>query len=313
MFVVGRENQQVIREVSTPSYGSKDLFFHTEYAQPFLVQCKACLWKQHSSYWRNPQYNVTRFVTTIVIAAIFGAVFFNKGQKIQKQQDVLNMMGALFAAVVFHGAINQNAVQPVVAVERTVFYRERAAGMYSSLPYALAQVTIESLYIVIQTSIYTILLYPLIGFEWTAAKFLWFYFYMLMSVIYFTMFGMMTMSLTPSPQISAVLIYFFLCLWNLFSGFIIPRPQIPIWSRWCYWVTPLSWTVYGLLTSQVGQQDLSFEVPGAGNMTVKEFIKEEFGFEYDFLPVVAAAHIGWILVFFIVFVCAIKYLNFQQR
>ncbi|KAF5767760.1 putative sulfate-transporting ATPase [Helianthus annuus] len=308
-----QENQQVIREVSTPSNGSKDLFFHTEYAQPFLVQCKACLWKQHWSYWRNPQYNVTRFVTTIVIAAIFGAVFFNKGQKIQKQQDLLNMMGALFAAVVFHGAINQNAVQPIVAVERTVFYRERAAGMYSSLPYALAQVTIESLYIVIQTSIYTILLYPLIGFEWTAAKFLWFYFYMLMSVIYFTMFGMMTMSLTPSPQISAVLIYFFLCLWNLFSGFIIPRPQIPIWSRWCYWVTPLSWTVYGLLTSQVGQQDLSFEVPGAGNMTVKEFIKEEFGFEYDFLPVVAAAHIGWILVFFIVFVCAIKYLNFQQR
>lgn len=50
------------------------------------------------------------------------------------------MMGALFASVVFLGAINQNAVQPIVSVERTVFYRERAAGMYSSLPYALAQV-----------------------------------------------------------------------------------------------------------------------------------------------------------------------------
>jgi len=31
-------------------------------------------------------------------------------------------------------------VQPVVVVERTVFYRERAARMYSALPYALAQV-----------------------------------------------------------------------------------------------------------------------------------------------------------------------------
>jgi len=27
-----------------------------------------------------------------------------------------------------------------VAIERTVFYRERAAGMYSAIPYALAQV-----------------------------------------------------------------------------------------------------------------------------------------------------------------------------
>jgi len=28
----------------------------------------------------------------------------------------------------------------VVVVERTVFYRERAAGMYSALPYAFGQV-----------------------------------------------------------------------------------------------------------------------------------------------------------------------------
>ncbi|KAJ9542752.1 hypothetical protein OSB04_029258 [Centaurea solstitialis] len=308
-----RGNQELISELSTPSRGSSDLSFSTEYAQPFIVQCKACLRKQHWSYWKNPQYNVTRFLTTTIIAVMFGVVFLNKGQKIENQQDLLNMFGALYAAVIFVGAINQNAVQPIVAIERTVFYRERAAGMYSSLPYALAQVTIESMYIVIQTSIFAFIFYPMIGFEWTPTKFLWFYYYMLTSVIYFTMFGMMMMSLTPSPQISAVLIYFFICVWNLFSGFIIPRPQIPIWSRWCYWGSPVSWTMYGLLTSQVGQQNGAFVVAGAGDITVKGFIKEEFGFEYDFLPVVAAAHVGWILLYFVIFVCGIKYLNFQHR
>ncbi len=48
--------------------------------------------------------------------------------------------GALFAANMFLGAYNSNSVQPVVSVERSVFYRERAAGMYSALPYSLAQV-----------------------------------------------------------------------------------------------------------------------------------------------------------------------------
>ena len=38
------------------------------------------------------------------------------------------------------GILNALFVQPVVAVERKVFYRERAAGMYSALPYAFAQV-----------------------------------------------------------------------------------------------------------------------------------------------------------------------------
>ncbi len=50
------------------------------------------------------------------------------------------MMGALYAGTMLLGVQNASTVQPVVAVERTVFYREHAASMYSPLPYALAQV-----------------------------------------------------------------------------------------------------------------------------------------------------------------------------
>lgn len=50
------------------------------------------------------------------------------------------VIGAMYAAVLFVGINNCQTVQPIVSVERTVFYRERAAGMYSALPYALAQV-----------------------------------------------------------------------------------------------------------------------------------------------------------------------------
>jgi len=59
--------------------------------------------------------------------------------------DLSNAMGSMYTAVFFIGVQNSASVQPVVAVERTVFYRERAAGMYSALPYALAQV-IKSLF-----------------------------------------------------------------------------------------------------------------------------------------------------------------------
>lgn len=54
--------------------------------------------------------------------------------------DLFIIAGALYGAVIFLGVTNCSTVQPVVAVERTVFYRERAAGMYSAMPYALAQV-----------------------------------------------------------------------------------------------------------------------------------------------------------------------------
>lgn len=57
--------------------------------------------------------------------------------------DLTKVIGAMYAAVLFVGINNSTSVQPLVAVERTVFYRERAAEMYSALPYALAQVILN--------------------------------------------------------------------------------------------------------------------------------------------------------------------------
>ena len=58
----------------------------------------------------------------------------------EKTQDLFNAMGSMYAAVTFIGVQNAVTVQPVVSIERTVFYRERAAGMYSAFPYAFGQV-----------------------------------------------------------------------------------------------------------------------------------------------------------------------------
>lgn len=57
-----------------------------------------------------------------------------------KEQDLINLLGAIYSLVFFLGANNTSAVIPIVDIERTVFYRERAAGMYSAFPYAFAQV-----------------------------------------------------------------------------------------------------------------------------------------------------------------------------
>ena len=47
----------------------------------------------------------------------------------------------MYSAVLFLGATNAYSVQSIVAIERTVFYRKKAAEMYSPLPYTFAQVT----------------------------------------------------------------------------------------------------------------------------------------------------------------------------
>ncbi|KAJ7981129.1 Pleiotropic drug resistance ABC transporter [Quillaja saponaria] len=277
-----KRNQELIKGLSTPQPGSEDLYFPTKYSQNFLTQCKASFWKQHWSYWRNSQFNAIRFFMTIVIGVLFGIIFWNKGEKLGEEQDLINLLGAIYAAVLFLGSTNAISVQSVVATERTVFYRERAAGMYSELPYAFSQVAIETIYVAIQTFVYTLLLYSMIGFHWKLDKFLYFYYFMFMCFTYFSMYGMMVVALTPNQQIAAIVMSFFLNFWNLFSGFLIYRPLIPVWWRWYYWCSPIAWTIYGLVASQIGDIKTPVDITGQVPQAVNEYLKDNLGYDHDF-------------------------------
>lgn len=75
----------------------------------------------------------------------------------------------------------------------------------------------------------------------------------------------------------------------------------------------MAWTIYGIVASQVGDKDRLVQIPGIGNVGLKMFLKEGFGYEHDFIPVVVVAHVVWVLVFLFLFAYGIKFLNFQRR
>ncbi|CAJ1922178.1 unnamed protein product [Sphenostylis stenocarpa] len=241
-----RRNKELVKESSTPAPGSKDLYFPSQYPTSFFTQCMACLWKQHWSYWRNCSYTAQSFIYTTAVSVLYGSMFWNTGSKmydqtrnfemLEKKQDLFNAMGSMYAVVILVGVKNSFSVQPVVDVERTVFYRERAAGMYSAFPYAFAQAR------------------------------------------------------------------------N--STFSIRR--IPIWWRWCSWVNPVAWCLYGLVASQYGDIKQSIE-SGDGRTTVDGFVRSYFGFKHDFLRVVAVLTVALTLLFALLFAISMTMFNFQRR
>ncbi|XP_057852200.1 pleiotropic drug resistance protein 1 [Cryptomeria japonica] len=309
-----QQNQAVIKEISTPAPGSQDLYYESQFSQSFPTQVVACLWKQHLSYWRNPQYNVVRFFFTLISALLFGTIFWKMGSKIEKQQDVFNAMGSMFAATLFIGSNNATSIQPVVEVERTVFYREKAAGMYSPLPYAFAQILIEIPYVFLQSVIYGLIVYGMIDFDWVTTKFFWFFFFMFFTFLYHTYYGMMTVALTPNATIAAIVSSGFYGIWMLFSGFFIPRLKIPVWWRWYYWACPYAWTMYGLITSQYGDVTILMTKAGSNEQQpLGLFLESYFGFKHDFLGPTAIVIVGFVLLFAFVFTWAIRNINFQSR
>uniref|UniRef100_A0A0R0KS95 ABC transporter domain-containing protein n=1 Tax=Glycine max TaxID=3847 RepID=A0A0R0KS95_SOYBN len=307
-----RRNKELVKELSTPAPGSKDLYFPSQYSTSFFMQCMACLWKQHRSYWRNTRYTALSFIYSTTLAVLLGSMFWNLGSKIEKQQDLLNALGSMYVAVLLIGIKNAYSVQPVVAAERIVFYRERAAGMYSALPYAFAQVLIEIPYVLVQAVVYSLIVYAMIGFEWTVAKFFWFLFFMYFNFLCFTYYGMMSMAVTPNQHISSIVSTGFYSAWNIFSGFIIPRPRIPVWWRWYSWANPIAWSMYGLVASQYGDIKENIESTD-GTTTVEDFVRSYFGYKHDFLGVVATVIAAFAVVFALVFAISMKMFNFQRR
>eukprot|EP01018_Ginkgo_biloba_P004061 Gb_34646 [translate_table: standard] len=308
-----QQNMELIETLSKPIPGSKDLHFPTKYSQPFIAQCMACLWKQNWSYWRNPQYTAVRFFFTTFISLMFGSICWGFGSRRSEQQDILNAMGSLYAAVLFIGVINSTSVQPVISIERMVFYRERAAGMYSALPYALAQVLIEFPYVLVQTLIYGVLFYSMASFEWKAAKVIWYFYFMYFTFLYFTFFGMMTVGVSANHGVAAIIAGPVFTLWNIFSGFMIPHRMIPVWWRWYYWGNPVAWTLYGLLTSQYGNVETDLRMADGSKQPVKQFLKDYFGYREDFVGVAGFVLVAFGVMFAVIFALGIKFLNYQKR
>ncbi|KAH1088264.1 hypothetical protein AAZX31_07G216300 [Glycine max] len=307
-----RDTLELVRELSEPLPGSKDLHFSTRFPQNSLGQFMACLWKQHLSYWRSPEYNLTRFIFMIVCAIIFGAVFWQKGKKINNQQDLFNVLGSMYIAVIFLGLNYCSTILPYVATERAVLYREKFAGMYSSTAYSFAQVVIEIPYILVQSILYVAITYPMIGFHWSVQKVFWYFYTTFCTFLYFVYLGMMVMSMSSNLDIASVLSTAVYTIFNLFSGFLMPGPKIPKWWIWCYWICPTAWSLNGLLTSQYG--DIEKEVLVFGERkSVGSFLRDYYGFRHDRLSLVAVVLIVYPIVYASLFAYFIKKMNYQKR
>nr|TKR91005.1 pleiotropic drug resistance protein 3-like [Populus alba] len=307
-----QKNEELVARLGLPEQGSKELHFSTRFPQNAWKQFKACLWKQEMSYWRSPKYNLVRLIFIIVSSLIFGALLWQKGQKINDEQDFFNILGSIFIFIQFAGIANCSSVMPFVATERTIVYRERFAGMYSSWAYSSAQVVVEIPYILLQALLFLIITYPAINFYWSAYKVFWYFYSMFCSLLYFNYLGLLLVSLTPNVQMASIWASFVYTTTNLFSGFLVPEPIMPRWWAWGYWICPTAWSLKGLLTSQYG--DIEEEITAYGERkSISSFLRSYFGYKHDDLGVVAIVLLAFPVFFALAFAITIAKLNFQKR
>ncbi|WZZ63979.1 hypothetical protein YC2023_075349 [Brassica napus] len=176
-----------------------------------------------------------------------------------------NSFGAMYAAILFLGATNAATVQPLspLSVLFSTVKKLLECGRGNYVQHGT-------------TGVYALIIYSMIGYDWTVAKFLWFYYSMLTS---FTFHAIRYDDCGLDTKLSDQ--------WDLHSLESLFRfTQTKTDGTTGH--TPVAWTLYCIITSQVGDKDSIVQIAGVGDMSLKTLLKYGFGFEHDFLPVVAA-------------------------
>mmetsp|Transcript_17709 Transcript_17709/g.49550 ORF Transcript_17709/g.49550 Transcript_17709/m.49550 type:complete len:1558 (-) Transcript_17709:317-4990(-) len=291
------------------------------YAQPFFPQLKEMFGRVNLMYWRAPSYNLTRLVLAVVYAGLFGSLYWQAGNiplQMEKNGGVLsytvvtNILGISYSGCMFLGLGNLITAIPIVSLGRSVFYRERAVSMYGVLPYAISSAAIEIPYIIFQVLLFVPIMYGLVGFEFSNARFAYWIVMYICSLSCFTFFGQLLVYITPSPMLAQILSGAFNFFWNIFSGFSLPYDQMPVYLAWINRISPTTWVIYGLVTSQLGDNDTPMDLYGQ-TVLVSDFLENVFSYYYDFrwycILIVAAFAIGFMLVSSL----ALMKLNFNVR
>jgi ABC-type multidrug transport system ATPase subunit/ABC-type multidrug transport system permease subunit len=189
-------------------------------------------------YWRNNQYNGSRFIVLCLLATVFGLTFFQLDTKTD-EAGVRAGISVLFSSAGFGGTLSFSSLLPGLGKRRPALYRERSVGMYSPWLLYLAVAVCEMLYLAVLLLGFLPIVYFLAGFSPDSQVFFETYLTVWMVATWFVFNAQLFISLFPSVQVAQIVSgAVFLTQINLFSGIFLQPPQMPAAYRWIHTINP---------------------------------------------------------------------------
>ena len=269
------------------------------------------------AHWRNPQYILTKMASMTLVSLIYGITYVGQGQipgTGATTANIQNVVGLLYSSSLFTGVLNCNLILPVLMNEREVFYRE-VKSLYRTLDYGFAALQRELPYLAAQAVVFVTIVYWMTGFAPDSAeKYLLYSLTVFLVMTTFTAFGQLLAVLTPSRPIAQVAFSFVIIFWNAFCGFAIPVTSMSPWVAWIYWICPTTWSLYSLAASQLGDSEVPITLAGGGaTVPARVYLEERYGYRYDFRWNAVAALFGFNLLFALLFLLTLRFVNWQTR
>lgn len=221
----------------------------SSYTTGVLFQMKVLLLRQVALVLRSPTVRV-KLGRAVFQGVLLGTLFF---QVSLDQTGANSRFGLLFLSIstVIFGAM---AVIPELFAQREVYYAQKSAGYFRPVAYMLSLFPLVELPIVVlETFIYSTLVYGLCGLQGGVVSWGFIYFWLTMVQMQVTawLLCLAVVMASPTAVVAQAVVPTFVAVWSLFSGYLVPKNSLAPAVRWLWDVSPMSRSLKGLAINEV--------------------------------------------------------------
>eukprot|EP00042_Codosiga_hollandica_P052964 m.680822 g.680822 ORF g.680822 m.680822 type:complete len:401 (+) comp58597_c2_seq3:1186-2388(+) len=186
---------------------------------------------------RNPAATFVQLTQTIFIACLLGSIYYKLGHN---QASIQDRSGLLFF-IIMNQVFSYFPTISLFAENRVVFGRERASGLYETMPFFLAKVSVEIPFIFGFVAINACILYFMVDLQLDAGKFFLYYVASgvcgMVAISLFTFFG----AFAKDIKVAQILAPISVTLFALVGGFYVNSDTLP---NYFVWLTSISFIPY---------------------------------------------------------------------
>jgi len=231
-------------------------FVREPYATTTWDAMKLCLERQTKLTMRDKDFVVGRLMQAVVIGAIAGSLFNDT-----EEEDVQTLGGVLFFGVLFC-ALSSMSLLPVIFDQRQVYYKHARANFFPTSSFVVAQTAVLYPIQIAEVIIFSTIIYWSVGMSDadSGTRFLTFLLIIFAFALTATQLFRLVASFMPDPVTAQPVSGVSTVLMVLFSGYIVPKSNIPPGWEWFYWLNPLSWALQSVTINEYLSSDYDFEI-----------------------------------------------------
>ncbi|CAI8586176.1 unnamed protein product [Vicia faba] len=310
IFKTSYWGRMLVDELSQPydkSQSHESSLSYSKYSLGKWDLFEACMKREILLMKRNSFIYIFKSVQLTITAIITMTVFF----RTQLDVDLLGsnyLLGSLYYTLV--RLMTNGVVELIMTITRLpVVYKQKAFYLYPAWAYCLPAAILKIPFSVLDSLVWTSITYYVIGYSPEITRFL--RQFLLLIALHMSSTSMCrSLAAVFKTDVAATNVgSLVLVLMFLFGGFILPRPSLPKWLRWGFWLSPMSYGEIGITLNEFLAP--RWQKIQEGNITVGREVLKSRGLDFDsnFFWISIAALLGFAVVFYILFVVALTYLK----